>query len=63
MLVGSHDSGIEKDNVQINPLQAFKHQQDIPPYTALHPALPAHINGVPRPVLLLQNRATACRCA
>jgi hypothetical protein len=54
MLVGPHAGRIEKDNVQINPLQAREEQQDIPPHPPLHPALPAHVNGVPRPVRLGQ---------
>ena len=52
MLVGPHDRGIQKDDVQINPFQALEDHQEIPPHAALHPPLPAHVYGVPRPVRL-----------
>jgi hypothetical protein len=51
MLVGPHDGRIEKDDVQINALQALQEHQDMPPHAALHPPGPAHVNDVPCPVL------------
>src|SRR4026207_2537512 len=50
MLVGPHDRGIQNDNAEINPLQALEYHEDIPPHAALHPPLPAPVNGVPVPV-------------
>jgi len=52
MLVDAYHRGIEKDDPEINPLQALEYHQDIPPHPPLHPPLPAHVNGVPRPVRL-----------
>jgi len=54
MLVSSYHRGIEKDDLEINPLQALEHHQDRPPHPPLHPPPPAHVNGVPRPVRLWQ---------
>ncbi len=46
----AHHGGIQKHDGQVDTLEPLQQLQDLPPDPTLDPALPAHVDRVPRAV-------------